>query len=64
MVFGQKFIEKTMKINDFPCFSIDFPGFSRITRVSDNQASGVIETILVTGITDAVGIETHQAGLD
>ena len=37
MVFVQKFIENTLKIHDCPCFSVDFPGFSRITRVSDNQ---------------------------
>ena len=37
VVFGKKIVEKTMKFNDFPCFSSDFPRFSRITRVSDNQ---------------------------
>ena len=37
MVFGVKIMENTLKINDFLCFSDDFPGFSRITRVSDHQ---------------------------
>ena len=37
MVLGKIIIETTKKINDFPCFSVDFPGFSRITRGSDNQ---------------------------
>ena len=32
MVFGKKFNGKTMKIYDFPCFSVDFPRFSRITN--------------------------------
>ena len=30
-------MKKTMNIYDFPCFSVNFPRFSRITRVSDNQ---------------------------
>ena len=34
MDFGQQFIRKTMKIHDFPYFSVDFLGFSRITRGS------------------------------
>ena len=33
-------LKKIMKIHDFPCFSVDFPGFSRITSVSDNQGFG------------------------